>query len=189
MKDNNNYQITDVFDWYLATVLPVVERNASQQKYGYHGLYTHTNAVVFRGIDYALTLGKSPQIVALACAFHDMARTNDAPDMEHGKNAIPLAQHALSEIPYVLTNGERQSVLYAVKNHTIGTVAPDYISACMWDADRTRLSWEYGFDAQFFTTERAKYVAAHPAETYLEFMRKYLPKRALNIMRNIDKQY
>ena len=185
----NKFQIKNTFDWYLTNVLPVVEHRAIQNKYGYHGLYTHTNAVVFRGIDYALSIEKSPEIVALACALHDIARTNDTPDPEHGQRAIPLADRIISEVPYVLTRPERDSILYAVANHTTGMLAPDYISACMWDADRTRISWECGFDAKFFTTEYAKQVSKNSPEEYLQFMRQHLSHRALRIMGELNKQY
>ena len=186
---NYNYSLSETFDWYLSKVLPAVERNSIQPKYGYHGLYTHTSAVVFRGIDYALTLKKSPNIVALACAFHDMARITDGDDISHGNNAVPLAIRTMSEIPYVLTRQERESILYAIRNHTIGMVAPDYVSACLWDADRTRISWECGFDAKFFTTDRAKQVAAGSPDAYLQFMQQALPRRALSVIGTPNKQY
>lgn len=180
--------ITYTFDWYLRNVLPIVSQNAIQQKYGYHGLYTHTAAVVFRGIDYALALDKDPKPVVLACAFHDIARTNDGPDMMHGENAIPIVSKIFREHLPIPTN-YAESIISAVKNHTTGTVAPDYISACLWDADRTRLSWEWGFEERFFATLRAKQVAAANGDDYVAFMVNQMSEYARGIITQFGTQY
>ncbi|MBO4626295.1 MAG: HD domain-containing protein [Alphaproteobacteria bacterium] len=180
--------LLETFDWYLREVLPVVERYATQEKYGYHGLYTHTAAVVFRGIDYALSLKQDPKPVVLACAFHDIARLNDGPDMEHGKRALPIIERVLqnhfpSYLPFA------QSIKEAVENHTGGHTAPDYISACLWDADRTRLSWDRYFRPYFFTTERAKTVASKSPSKYIKFMKRNMSKYAAKIITVIDTLY
>lgn len=186
---NKNRFITSTFDWYLQNVLPIVSQNAIQRKYGYHGLYTHTSAVVFRGIDYALALGQNPKPVVLACAFHDMARINDYDDLEHGKNAIPLAQRLLLEIPYQISPIERNAIMFAVENHSLNLDAPDYISACLWDADRTRISWECGYEDRFFTTQRAKQIASSNGDKYITFMAKRLSEYAHSILTDLNKQY
>jgi hypothetical protein len=180
--------ISKYFDWYLMDIMPIVERNAIQQKYGYHGLYTHTAAVVFRGIDYALNMGKSPQDVILACAFHDMARTTDGDDTQHGANAIPMALRAMDTIGNIDIKS-RDSITYAIKNHSFNLVAPDYVSACLWDADRTRLAWELGYNPRFFATQRAKTIAAGNANQYLQFMNQNMSDYARNIITKLDKQY
>ena len=183
-----NEKISQAFDWYLRNVLPVVSQKAIQQKYGYHGIYTHTSAVVFRGIDYALSLDENPKPVVLACAFHDMARTNDGPDAEHGANAVPIIKNILYDsIP--VPPQYMKPIIYAVKNHTIGMSAPDYISACLWDADRTRLSWDMGFNQKFFSTDRAKQIASGDCGKYLNFMRDCMSEYARNIIVQLDKQY
>ena len=185
---NNRNLISETFDWYLKHIMPIVEQNATQQKYGYHGLYTHTSAVVFRGIDYALSMGQKPKPVVLACAFHDMARIDDAPDVQHGERALPIVERILRyNLP--IPTQFAQAIMEAVKNHTIGSVAPDYISACLWDADRTRLSWEMGFESRFFTTNRAKQIASGNADEYIEFMKRNLSEYARNIIAGLDKQY
>ena len=168
--------------------MPVVEHNATQQKYGYHGVYTHTAAVVFRGIDYAIALGQKPEPVVLACAFHDMARLDDGPDINHAERAIPIIEQILkTSLP--VSESLAKSVADAVKNHTIGTIAPDYVSACLWDADRTRLSWELGFDPRFFATDRAKAIASGNADRYIEFMKRNMSEYACKIITSLDKQY
>ena len=177
----NRISISKTFDWYLTEIMPVVEKYAIQQKKGYHGLYMHTAAVVFRGIDYALALGQDTTGVVLACAFHDMARTHDGDDTIHGPNAIPLAEQVMNEI-IPLDFGTRESIIYAVKNHSLNLKAPDYISACLWDADRTRLARECGYYPKFFTSQRAQYVASHPVAEYLKFMQQNMSARARGII-------
>jgi predicted metal-dependent HD superfamily phosphohydrolase len=177
----NRISISKTFDWYLTEIMPVVEKYAIQQKGGYHGLYTHTAAVVFRGIDYALALGQDPTGVVLACAFHDMVRTHDCDDLEHGINAIPLANCVMDDIGNIDAN-VRDAIIFAIKNHSLNIPAPDYISQCMWDADRTRLSWECGYYPKFFATERAKVVAAGTPKLYLEFMHKNMSPDAEKIV-------
>ena len=168
--------------------MPIVSQNAIQQKYGYHGLYTHTAAVVFRGIDYALSLGQKPEAVVMACAFHDMARTHDDDDNEHGRNALPVARHIMNQIG-TITPYAQKSILYAVENHSFNLIAPDYVSACLWDADRTRLAWDLGYNPKFFATDRAKLVAScNPAE-YIAFMKRTMSRYARQIITNINAAY
>ena len=186
---NKDNLITLTFDWYLREILPIVSKNAIQQKYGYHGLYTHTAAVVFRGIDYALAVGQEPKSVVLACAFHDMARIHDGDDCEHGKNALPLAQRALAQMSYSVSAQERDAIMFAVQNHPMNIDAPDFISACMWDADRTRLAWECGFRDRFFVTKRAKQVASGNASEYINFMSNKMSAYAHSVITQLSKIY
>ena len=171
----DSLQIKKTFKFYLNDLKPLVAKAGSQQKSGMHGLDTHTNAVVFRGIDYSLHMGYDPLPVVFACAFHDMARQSDEGDQDHGKRAVPLAIKIMKQFPHLLDQDTRFSILYAILNHTTGQTAQDYISACLWDADRTRLAWQYGFDEKFFNTSRGKYVAQH-WKKYLDFQRFCFPK-------------
>ncbi len=180
--------ISKTFDWYLLDIMPLVEQNAIQQKYGYHGLYTHTAAVVFRGIDYALATNKNARNVALACAFHDMARVTDGDDVEHGKNAMPIAQKIMNTIGSI-DKKTQSSILYAIENHSFNKVAPDYISACLWDADRTRLAWDMGYNRGFFVTQRAQTVASGNADEYLAFMKCTMSQYARHIINSISAEY
>ena len=166
----DSLQIKKTFKFYLDNLRPLITKAGTQQPYGEHGINTHTNAVVFRGIDYSLHMGYDPMPVVFACAFHDMARTNDGDDSDHGKKAVPLAIKIMKQFPYLLDQDTRFSILSAILNHTNGRTAQDYISACLWDADRTRLAWQFGFDEKFFNTARGKYVAQH-WKKYLEFQR------------------
>ncbi len=177
----NKVSISKTFDWYLTEIMPIVEKYAVQSKKGYHGLYTHTAAVVFRGIDYALSLGEKTDAIVLACAFHDMARIHDGNDTIHGPNAIPLAHQAMDQIGNIGYD-TRESIIYAIKNHSLNLKAPDYISACLWDADRTRLAWECGYQQKFFTTRRAQKIASGSATDYLEFMKKNISTHARQII-------
>ena len=171
----DSQKIKKAFDFYLKDLKPLVAKTGLQQPSGMHGLDTHTNAVVFRGIDYALHMRQDPIPVVFACAFHDMARTDDENDNEHGKKAVPMAIKIMKLFPCLSDKNIRFSILYAILNHTNGETARDYISACLWDADRTRMAWHYGFDEKFFNTARGKYVAQH-WKKYLEFQRFCFPK-------------
>ena len=162
------------FLFYQTELQPLIAQEGTQRLKGMHGLNTHTTAVVFRGIDYALHMGADPLPVVFACAFHDMARTHDNFDTEHGKNAVPMAIKIMKQFPNLLDQDTRSSILFAVLNHTNGQTAPDYISACLWDADRTRMAWQYGFDEKFFNTNRGKYVARHRIP-YLEYLQSHFP--------------
>ena len=162
-------EIQKNFTLYQKEIYPLVAQIGTQKKDGMHGLNTHTASVVFRGTDYALSLNENPWPVIFACAFHDMARTNDFFDTEHGKKAIPMAKQIMEK--FHLDAQIQQSIIFAVENHTIGTVAPEYISACLWDADRTRLSWLYGYDQKYFNTERARKVASSDYKKYIQFQR------------------
>ena len=181
-------QIQRYFDFYQTKVLPEVEKLASQKKEGYHGLYTHTPAVVFRGLDYAMSLGMDPRPVVFACAFHDMARTDDEYNEYHGPKAVPIAARIMDAFPD-LAAAQRASILSAVENHTTGRVAPDYVSACLWDADRTRLSWGYGFMPECFSTVRARDVARVAADEYVAFMRKTISDYAKSKLPEITTEY
>lgn len=170
-----NKQINELFNFYQNQIRPLVAELGTQELTGYHGLTTHTDAVVFRGIDYALNMQESALPVVFACACHDMARTDDAFNLNHGPDAVPMAKTIIEKYKHMLNNDNIESILYAIANHTNGVHAPDYISACLWDADRTRLSWEYGFDPAFYNTERGQKVASEQAKNYLEYQKKCIP--------------
>ncbi len=166
-------EIQKNFDKYLKQIYPLVKKVCTQEIDGMHGLNTHTAAVVFRGIDYALSLKENPWPVILACAFHDIARTNDDFDIKHGKKAVPLANEIMQHLN--INKRIKESIKYAIINHTTGIVAPDYISACLWDADRTRLSWEFEYKPNYFNTLRARQVASSDYEKYIKFQQKCFP--------------
>ncbi len=167
-------QIKKYFNFYQKKVLPEVEKLATQKHEGYHGLHTHTDAVVFRAIDYALELGENPMPVIFAAACHDMARTHDFYDEMHGENAVPLAKKVMAKFPGKLTDEEQFSVCYAIENHTLGTQTNDYVSACLWDADRTRLAWERGYHECFFHTPYAKKKASGDPMKYIAWQNEIL---------------
>lgn len=168
--------IRDYFNFFENKVLPELKKTARQELEGYHGLETHTYQVVFRAVDYALKLNQNPMPVLFAAALHDSARSNDQFDVEHGLKALPLARQLMSSFADYLTQSDRKSVLRAIAQHTIGRHPLDYVSACLWDADRTRLSWERGFDASYFATEHAKKVAAADPRPYLSYQAQVLDK-------------
>lgn len=165
------WAIEKYFNFYHNEIKPLRLPIATQKETGVHGIETHTNAVVFRGIDYAIHMGKDPMPVVFACAFHDMARENDGFDTEHGKKAVPMAIKIMRKFPDLISKDTQLSILSAIINHTTGEVASDYIAACLWDADRTRLSWKYGFDEKFFNTQRGAFVASSKFQQYISFQK------------------
>lgn len=172
--DPTLWRITDAFDFYNKQLKPHVADVYQYGESGIHGLETHTMSVVFRGIDCAIHLGNDPIPVIFACAFHDMARTSDDADIEHGKKASQNAIRIMKQFPNLLDDKTRVQILSAVSNHTNGKFAPDYISACLWDADRARMSWKYGFDPKFFNTTRGMFIAQH-FQKYLDYQRRAFP--------------
>ena len=185
MKMDKKAQIRRYFDFYQKKVLPVVEKLATQKKEGYHGLHTHTDAVVFRAIDYALELGQNPMPVLFAAACHDMARTHDFYDEQHGKNAVPLAKKVMDHFPKSLSEAEKEAILFAIGNHTTGLQTSDYICACLWDADRTRLSWERGYHEKYFNTPYAKKVASENPILYITWQNNILNRPNIDLESNL----
>ena len=167
-------QIREYFDFYQKRVFPYVKKYATQPLKGYHGLEDHTDAVVFRAIDYALELGKNPMPVIFAAACHDMARIQEGPDEGHADRAVPLARKVMNRFPKRLTEVEKETVLTAIRTHTIGTQTSDYICACLWDADRTRLAWERGYHESYFNTPYAKKIASGDSREYIAWQNKIL---------------
>ena len=167
-------QIRKYFSFYQKRVLPVVKKYATQPLKGYHGLEDHTDAVVFRAIDYALELGENPMPVIFAAACHDMVKTHDGYDEEHGEKALPFARKVMNHFPKKLSEAEKETVLVAIKNHTTGMQTDNYICACLWDADRTRLSWERGYHEWYFNTPYAKKIASGNAQEYITWQNKVL---------------
>ena len=169
-------QIKKYFDFYQQKVLPVINKTKSvtQQEYWYHWLYTHTEWVVFRWIFYSLSMNKNPIPVIFACAGHDLARRHDWEDIYHWPNAVPIISEIMEHFNDILTDKEKDMVREAIKNHTIWKIAPDYVSACLWDADRTRLSREGIFLEKCYNTEIWKKVASWSAVEFIVFENKCL---------------
>lgn len=164
-------KIKNAFSFYENEILPIIlnNPNITQQREWYHGLYTHTQNVVFRGICYAISLGKDPIPVAFACACHDLARKDDNRDTEHWKNAVPIAKEIMNNEKFSLTEEQKLQIVDAVANHTEWKETPNYVAACLWDADRTRLSWERWYHEDFFNTELWKRIASWKREDFVKF--------------------
>jgi len=173
LKNPSVDQMQKYFTLYQKRIYPLIAQVCIQPMDGMHGLNTHTAAVVFRGIDFALSLQQDPWPVIFACAFHDMARTHDEDDTEHGKNAVPMAKQIMEK--FNLDEQTRQSIIFAVENHTIGKTAPDKISACLWDADRVRVSQVCRYAPEYYNTTRGRMVASSDYKNYLKFQRQCFP--------------
>ena len=155
---------------FFNQILPQIENISLQSRFGYHGI-SHTIQVTMFGIDLAQHLGQDALPVMLAAGLHDCARTNDTWCTEHGPRAAIVAQDFLARFYPNLPQKTVQQILYAVHNHTTGRNAPDNISACLWDGDRIRLSWEHGYAPHFFSTERGREIAQMSPAQQREYIR------------------
>ena len=164
---------------YFNQVLPQIAEITTQSRYGYHGL-SHTNQVAMFGIDLAYSINQEALPVLLAAGLHDCARTNDEWCTEHGPRAVLVGRDFLSKHYQQLSEQTTRKILYAVGNHTIGTVAPDGVSACLWDGDRIRLSWENGFRPEFFNTKRGREIAG----LNIDGQRQYIAEQDAFLIRN-----
>lgn len=144
---------------FFDTILPQIQEITTQSRYGYHGI-SHTIQVALFGIDLAQHINQDAIPVMLAAGLHDCARTNDAWCVEHGPHAAIVGREFLAKKWPQLPQKTVQQIIYAVENHTTGDNAPDGISACLWDGDRIRLSWEYGYAPRFFSTQRGREIAS-----------------------------
>ena len=172
-------------------ILPKIENIGTQPKYGYHGLYTHSFQVAQYAIELAMSVGTDPLPVVLGAALHDIARTHDDDDFEHGPRGAKIARKFLDKNYDYLFPGTIDKIVYAIEYHTTGTIAPDLISACVWDADRIRLSHELGYDSKYFNTAYGKYIAGlKPAasgtkylshEQYIQNQNKFLRYHGIKV--------
>lgn len=144
---------------FFDEILPKIEQVTTQSRYGYHGL-SHTIQVAMFALDIADSINQAPLPVLLAAALHDCARTNDAWCVNHGPNAVPVGKQFLEQYYPNMSQADVNQILYAVENHTTGRNAPDGVSACLWDGDRIRLSWERGYNPDFFSTKRGQMIAS-----------------------------
>ena len=158
-------QLTHWTKFALTEVMPKIAEITKQPDFGFHGL-DHTEQVVLFGIDYALSENINPVPVILACALHDCARTNDGDDAGrgpkgHAAQCEPIARAFLEEHDFGLSEQEKEKVVQAIKWHTDGGNTDEKIAACLWDADRTRLSWDRGFLPGKFSTPHGGEVASY----------------------------
>ncbi len=166
LGDRARFLYTKFFEKFL---LPEIRKISQQPEHGYHGI-DHTEQVGLFGLDYVMSLNENPLPVLYAAALHDCARMGDKYSAEHGPNCEPIARAFLNTSKaFLLSPDEKEMIIRSIVNHTSGLVAPDYISACLWDADRTRVSWDCGYVEGFFNTERGKYVASLDEEGQQEY--------------------
>lgn len=173
---------------FFKEVLPKIEQVSYQAEYGYHGL-SHTSQVAMFGLDIALSVNQDPLPVLLAAGLHDCARTNDDYCEMHGPNCEPIARKFLSENYDYLLPGVKELIIEAVKNHTTGMRTIDLVSACLWDADRIRLSWEMGYEPKFFSTPYAKNIASltkSQQDKYIKKQEDFLVAHNIKTRRQIE---
>jgi uncharacterized protein len=82
-----------------------------------HG-WLHTDRVRRNAVLLARAEGVDPVLAELAALLHDVGRTQQGPETEHGARSAAMAGPVLVDLP--LTKGEREAVLYAVRWHNSG---------------------------------------------------------------------
>lgn len=154
---------------FFDEILPKITQITNQSRYGYHGL-SHTIQVALFALDIACHIDQDPLPVLLAAGLHDCARTNDVWCVNHGPDAVPIGRKFLAKYYPHLSQGTVEQILNAVKNHTTGRNTTDNVSACLWDGDRIRLSWERGYRPDFFSTERGMQIASLNRQKQQEYI-------------------
>ena len=173
---------------FFDEILPRIELITNQSRYGYHGL-SHTIQVALFALDIALHTEQEPLPALLAAALHDCARTNDAWCENHGPDAVPIGQRFLNKHYPNLSISDKEKILDAVKNHTIGRNATNGVSACLWDGDRIRLSWERGYRPDFFSTKRGQGIASldtNGQKQYISDQEEFLIRHNIRTRAQID---
>lgn len=158
-------------EMFVQDILPELEKISRQPRYGYHGL-THTEQVALYGIDCAIASNQDPMPVILAAGLHDCARTNDVYCEKHGPDCEPIARQFLKTHFPNLNPLTVEKIVSAVVNHTTGMKAPDMVSACLWDADRIRLSWEEIYRPEFFSTACGQKIAGLSLSQQKEYIQR-----------------
>lgn len=158
MKDDLNELLA--FYSHVQPLLVPFYANLSEM----HNLH-HINVVLL----YALNIAHIEQIpekylksIIFACAFHDCARINDEDDPEHGERALPIIDKFFALYTHFdVTEEEIDLIKDAVKNHTstMPGTTDNPVLKVLADADRIRISQDYGYDEKYFNYEYSKTLA------------------------------
>ncbi len=156
---------------FFEDILPKIKIITKQPYYGYHGL-EHTKQVALFSIDLALSVHQDPFPVLVAAGLHDCARTQDEECDFHAIACEPIAKKFLKTYYPNLFPLEKEQIIEAIKNHTRGMSPDSLVSACLWDADRIRLSWEMGYEAKYFSTPYGKILGSLSQDKQIQYIKK-----------------
>ncbi len=132
-------------------IMPILNSLYCTELSPYHG-QEHAFSTSQQALQLALKLDINPIPPILAAVLHDIGRTSDDED-QHAKNSALMAQVIIKDrFRLWIAESDAELVIAAIKNHTDGTHAQNLIEASLWDADRSRLSWEHGFNQRFYST-------------------------------------
>lgn len=136
-------------------------------EYGYHSVEHLCQTAKLAS---SIALAEKCNIVLAACIglFHDIARTGDHEGDEHGRLGRRLVeQYFQTELSYLFSPVDLQSLFTGVEDHPSGTRAENKSVGAAWDADRMRLAEEFGFDEKFFSTDRGRSLARTACSPHL----------------------
>lgn len=118
---------------------------------GYHGLQ-HCLDVGLLGVLLASLNNVPATPIFLAALAHDL--TQGVPkDHHNAKNSAGLFMTLISGIWEAYSSKYDSEIAEAIACHSSMQPSPSATASILRDADRIRLSWERGFDPQFFETE------------------------------------
>ena len=154
--------------WFNTELLPIAQKLYNGVT-GMHGIEHISSVVAFSIIicseEYPNEPDEFVKSCILAAVLHDCARVKekDGWDEDHAENAVPKikAFKLLFNNTFNLQEDNWNDIIEAVRTHTsgIGGNPVNKIASVLWDADRVRLSWFYGYDEQYFSTNTGKRLA------------------------------
>lgn len=161
---------------YETGIMPAGDAVAPLTLPGIHGR-EHLAQVGRFALDISLFHDVNPIPALLAAAMHDRARVHNEYDEEHGPAAVPLARLLLESEPWRAwtTPREREEIYEAIRNHTVGRGAADPVSGALWDGDRIRLSWKWGYSPEYYSTKRGMELGQLPPPAQEEFEESWAP--------------
>lgn len=80
-----------------------------------------------------------PLVVEIFAWVHDIERTNDGPDPEHGPSAAKLIVEELLGTYFELNDQQAEDLIIAVRDHSKGETEGTATVRVCWDADRLDL--------------------------------------------------
>lgn len=171
-------------------ILPKVAKIIGADTNSYHDI-RHSEQTALFGMDLASSVRQDILPVIIACALHDCARNDDDYCESHGPRCEPVIRKFISENYPTMLPGTVQDIVDAVKFHTVGSKPKNLISACLWDADRIRLSWDFVYMPKYFSTELGRHLAGLAGterERYIKRQQDFIKKSGLDKFSYINRE-
>lgn len=147
------------FDLMISPAL--IEMALQRFPLGMHSLHgpCHWARVYENGMRLAQSTGARPDVVALFALFHDVCRTHEGEDHQHGLESAKWIQELYGKHFHLDEEG-MDLLIRAIRYHSDGLIHEDVTVQTCWDADRLDLARVFIFP----TPERLCTVAARDAD-------------------------